>query len=139
MNDPKFRFFLKILQKIKKNQFLRFCLVGGFCASQNILIIYLLTGLFKVHYIFSIFLQTVFVNSIGFYLNSRYTFNGNKNEFWQELFKYHTVMLSSILTVSILMYVLVDILHIWYLYAFITLTIAMTIYNFIAHKKWTFK
>lgn len=133
------RFSTKVLPKIKENQFLRFCLVGGFCAFQNILIIYFFTSFLKLHYIISIFIQMLFVNSIGFYLNSRYTFKTKNNNFWQELLKYHTVMISSVLTVSVLMYFLVDILHIWYLYAFIILTIATTLYNFIAHKKWTFK
>lgn len=125
--------------KILRTQFLRFCLIGAFCAFQNILILYILTSLFHFHYIFSIFLQVLYVNTLGFYLNRRYTFMLQSNQFWQELLKYQTVMISSFFTVSILMYFLVDILHIWYLYAFVILTIGMTLYNFFAHKKWTFK
>lgn len=48
-------------------------------------------------------------------------------------------MASSLLTFSILMYLLVDVMHIWYLSAFILLTIGMTFYNFLSHKRWTFK
>lgn len=128
-----------VVNKILRAQFFRFCLIGAFCAFQNILILYILTSLFHLHYIFSIFLQVLYVNTLGFYLNRRYTFMLQSTQFWQELLKYQTVMISSFFTVSILMYFLVDILHIWYLYAFTILTIGMTLYNFFAHKKWTFK
>jgi putative flippase GtrA len=130
---------LKVQNLLKNNQFLKFCLVGAFCAFQNILILYILTPLLNLHYIFSIFVQILYVNTLGFYLNRRYTFTLQTNRFWQELFKYHTVMISSFFIVSVLMYILVDFMHIWYLYAFISLTIGMTLYSFFAHKKWTFK
>lgn len=123
----------------RHNELIKFCIIGSFCALQNILILYCLTSILNVHYIFSIFFQTLYVNSLGFYLNRRYTFSVKNGQFWQELFKYHTVMASSLLTFSILMYLLVDVMHIWYLSAFILLTIGMTFYNFLSHKRWTFK
>ncbi|HSA45617.1 MAG TPA: GtrA family protein [Candidatus Competibacteraceae bacterium] len=123
----------------RNNELIKFCIVGSFCALQNILILYYLTSILNFHYIFSIFLQMLYVNTLGFYLNRRYTFSVQSSQFWQELFKYHTVMVSSFFTVSILMYLLVEVMHIWYLSAFILLTIGMTIYNFLAHKRWTFK
>ena len=131
--------FLRIQKLFENNQFLKFCLVGAFCAFQNILILYILTSLLNLHYIFSIFVQMLYVNTLGFYLNRRYTFTLQSNRFWQELFKYHTVMLSSFFIVSVLMYILVDLMHVWYLYAFIMLTIGLTLYSFLVHKKWTFK
>jgi putative flippase GtrA len=131
--------YLQFSNSLKKNQFFKFCVVGTFCAFQNILILYILTSFLNLHYIFSILIQMLFVNTVGFYLNRRYTFTLQTDRFWQELIKYHTVMISSFFTVSLLMYLLVDIMHIWYLYAFTILTIGMTIYNFLAHKKWTFR
>jgi putative flippase GtrA len=129
----------RIFAQIPAKQFIKFFVVGGFCASLNILIIYILTGIFQLHYLVSIAVQTILVNSIGFYLNKRFTFKQNKNNLWKGLLKYHTVMLSSLIIVSILMYLLVDIFKIWYLFAFVVVTIIMTIVNFFSHKKWTFK
>jgi putative flippase GtrA len=134
INSDKFK-----IPNIISNKFLRFSLVGGFCALQNILILYFLTDILKLHYIFSTLAQMIFVNTIGFYLNKRYTFKTKINRLWYELWKYHTVMFSSFLTVLVLMYLLVEVLHTWYLYAFIILTIGMTGCNFLMHKKWTFK
>lgn len=129
----------RVLAQIPAKQFIKFFVVGGFCAALNILIIYILTGIFQLHYLVSIAVQTILVNSIGFYLNKRFTFKQNKTNLWKGLLKYHTVMLSSLIIVSILMYLLVDIFKIWYLFAFVIVTIIMTIVNFLSHKKWTFK
>jgi putative flippase GtrA len=39
----------------------------------------------------------------------------------------------------LLMYLLVDVLHIWYLYANVIIAASMIIYNFLMHKNWSFK
>ena len=130
---------LKIVDSLKKKEFFKFCLIGGFCAFQNTLILYILTSILHLHYVFSILLQMFYVNTLGFYLNNRYTFTNDKNQYWQSLLKYYAVGASSFVLVCALMYLLVDIIHIWYLFAFIILTIGMTFYNFIIHSRWTFK
>ena len=129
----------KVPQKIQSSQFLRFFFVGGFCASLNLLILYIFTGLVGFHYLISLAIQTVVVNTIGFLLNRKFTFKKSGRRFWKELAKYHYVMLSSFLVVSSLMYLFVDIFQIWYMLSFIIVTIVMLIFNFISHKKWTFK
>ncbi|MBD2178016.1 GtrA family protein [Pseudanabaena sp. FACHB-1998] len=138
MKNIRLRIKSKILDRSLRNQFLRFFLVGGFCASLNLIILYTLTDLCRFHYLVSILIQNIVVNSIGFYLNRAFTFKNQKDNFLQGLIKYHMVMVSSLLIVSILMYLLVDIFHVWYMTAFIFVTIIMIAYNFISHKKWTF-
>lgn len=127
------------IDKIVSSKFFRFCIIGGFCTSLNLVSLYALTTILKVHYILSTIILMLTVNTLGFYLNRRFTFKSKKKRFWHELWKYHTVMFSSSLTVLILMYVLVDIFHIWYLYANIITTIIMIFYNFSMHKRWSFK
>lgn len=127
------------IDNIFRSKFFRYSIIGAFCACQNIAILYFLKSILNLHYIFATIIQMIFVNSIGFYLNKRYTFKTRINNFWHELWKYHTVMFSGFLTVLVLMYLLVDILGIWYLHAFIIVTIIMTLFNFLMHKKWTFK
>ncbi len=127
------------IHHILHNNFFRYSIIGAFCACQNVAILYFLKSILNLHYIFATIIQMIFVNSIGFYLNRRYTFKTEINNFWHELWKYHTVMFSGFLTVLVLMYLFVDILNIWYLYAFIIITIIMTAFNFLMHKKWTFK
>ena len=127
--------------RLTKNQVFRFLLVGGFCALQNTFLLYLLTTVIGWHYAISTATVTILINSIGYCLNRRYTFKlqKRKNNFWQGLLKYQLVMLSSFLTVLLSMYILVEIVRIWYLYAHILISIAMAVYNFLMHRKWTFK
>ena len=127
------------LKTMAKSQVFKFLLIGGFCTLQNIVWLYFFTTILGFHYIVSTIILMITVNSLGFYLNRRFTFKKQGNNFWQELCKYHTVMISSCLTVLLFMYILVDILHFWYLYANILITVVMTFFNFFLHKKWTFK
>lgn len=127
------------LQTIRKSQFFKFLLIGGFCTLQNIFWLYLLNKIWGIHYIVAILILSAIVNTFGFLLNRRFTFVKKEGQFWQELWKYHTVMFSSLLTVLILMFIGVDILKADAVIANIVITVGMTIYNFLLHKKWTFK
>lgn len=129
---------LKVI-KILRSKFLRFCLVGGFCALLNLFILYILTTILNWHYILSTIFLMFSVNVLGFYLNKRYTFKTEKKRFWRELWKYQTVMFSSFITILLLMYLLVDVFRIWYIYANIIITVGTTSYNFLMHKNWSFR
>jgi putative flippase GtrA len=135
MNSIKLR-----IHNFVKSHFFKFLLIGGFCTLQNIIWLYVLTTILGLHYLISTTILAIVVNSLGFYLNRRFAFKKRgKENFLYELWKYHTVMLSSFLIVLVSMYILVDIFHIWYLLANIIITICMVLYNFLMHKKWTFK
>ncbi|NCR42566.1 MAG: GtrA family protein [Microcystis aeruginosa W13-11] len=126
-----------------KSGFFKFLLVGLFCTLQNVFWLYLLTTILKFHYLISTIILMITVNSLGFYLNKRYTFKTYKTRtikaVFKELIKYHTVMLSSSLIILGLMYVFVDIFRIWYILSNLVISIGMSIYNFLIHKRWTFK
>lgn len=127
------------IHKVKSSNFFKFCAIGAFCTFLNLIFLYELTTILKIHYIVATIILMFTVNTLGFYLNRRYTFKSKKKRFWHELWKYHTVMLSSFFTVLALMYLLVDIFHIWYLYANLIITVGMTLFNFLMHKNWSFK
>jgi putative flippase GtrA len=123
----------------KNKKLIRFLGVGSICAAYNLAILYYLTSIFRFHYLFSFILVFITGNLLGFYLNKRYTFNTRKALFWKELLKYYSVMTSNFILGFILMFVMVNILRIWYFYAMILLTIAGTAYNYWLHSKWSFK
>jgi putative flippase GtrA len=134
------------MQKIKQSiesKFSRFLIIGIFCTIQNIFWLYLFTTVLKIHYLLSTIILMITVNSLGFYLNKRYTFKTAIKQriktITVELFKYHTVMISSSLMILIFMYIFVDIFRIWYIWANLIISLGMAVYNFLLHKKWTFK
>lgn len=118
---------------------IKFCGIGALCASLNLGTLYLLTNVLNFNYLVSTLIALIFINFIGFYLNKYYTFKSKKKRFWQELWKYYSVMCSSFILNLILMYLLVDILHIWYLYASLSITICFIVFNYLMHKNWSFK
>lgn len=117
----------------------RFLGVGGFCAGLSLIMMYVLTSLIHINYLISTFITIIATNFIGFYLNKYYTFQTKKKLFWRELWKYYSVMLSSYILNVFAMYVLVDLVNIWYLYANILLMAILTPFNYLFHKKWSFK
>jgi len=128
-----------LLHQVTTPKFIRFCLVGGFCVGLNVLLLYILTGLLNIHYMISTVILMFSVNNLGFFLNKRYTFKTDRSRFWKELWKYHTVMITSYIFNLAFMLVLVDFLHIWYIFANLLISAAMTIYNFLMHNNWSFK
>ncbi|MGK7932337.1 MAG: GtrA family protein [Microcystaceae cyanobacterium] len=117
----------------------RFLVIGGFCAGLSLLIMYGFTGLLKLNYLISTVVSIVVTNFIGFYLNKYYTFKTKRKLFWREMWKYYSVMISSYLLNLMIMYLLVDIINIWYLYATMIIIVILTPYNFLLHKFWSFR
>ena len=126
-----------------RTRFSKFVVIGAFCTLQNIVWLYILTTVLGLHYIVSTVILMLSVNSLGFYLNRKYTFKPDKkNDFKTiipELLKYHFVMLSSFMIIILLMYILVEFFNVWYILANLIVSLGMTIYNYLAHKIWTFK
>jgi putative flippase GtrA len=118
---------------------LKFLSVGGLCAGLSLLLMYLLTSLLAINYLISTVVTIVVTNFIGFALNKHFTFQTHRKLFWRELWKYHSVMMSSYILNLTLMYVLVDFIRIWYLYANLILIVLLTPYNYLFHRYWSFR
>jgi putative flippase GtrA len=136
--SPKTLSIRKLWRRIDK-KFLRFACIGALCASLNLGSLYLLTNILKINYLISTIIALIYINFIGFYLNKYYTFKTHRKRFWQELWKYYSVMFSGFIINLFFMYLLVDVFHVWYLYASLILTVCFIIYNFLMHKNWSFK
>lgn len=129
----------KRIETFLNSKILRFLIIGGFCAGLSLLIMYAFTDLFKLNYLISTVVSIVVTNFIGFYLNKYYTFKTKRKLFWREMWKYYSVMISSYFLNLTIMYVLVDLINIWYLYATLIIIVILTPYNFILHKFWSFR
>ncbi len=130
----------KVCQLIlKRKAFIRFAFIGSFCASLNLASLYVMVSHWKWNYIIATTIAWFLINLLGFCLNKYYTFVTPNVAFFQELWKYYMVMLSSFFMNLLLMFILVDILLVWYLYASLVITIGFLIYNFLLHKHWSFR
>lgn len=128
-----------LLRDIYSWKFLRFVLVGSLGYISSILIIYLLTEKLKLHYIISWQVAWFFSNLLTFYTNKLYTFNSKKRNFGFEIWRYYLVNSSSLFFALIGVYVMVEAFRVNYLIASVLVSLISLFYNFILHKKWSFK
>jgi putative flippase GtrA len=128
-----------LLRDIYSWKFLRFVLVGSLGYISSILIIYLLTEKLKLHYIISWQVAWFFSNLLTFYTNKLYTFNSKKRNFVFEIWRYYLVNSSSLFFAIIGVYVMVEAFRVNYLIASVLVSLISLFYNFILHKKWSFK
>lgn len=128
-----------LLRDIYSWKFLRFVLVGSLGYISSILIIYLLTEKLKLHYIISWQVAWFFSNLLTFSINKLYTFNSKKRNFWFEIWRYYLVNSSSLFFAIIGVYVMVEAFRVNYLIASVLVSLISLFYNFILHKKWSFK
>lgn len=117
----------------------KFLGVGGFCAGLSLVILYLSTSVLGINYLISTIISIIVTNFIGFALNKCYTFQTHRKLFWREMWKYYSVMLSSYFLNLVIIYLLVDFVKIWYLYANILLIVILTPYNYLMHRNWSFR
>ncbi len=105
----------------------------------QLLIIYLLTEKLKLHYIISWQVAWFFSNLLTFSINKLYTFNSKKRNFVFEIWRYYLVNSSSLFFAIIGVYVMVEAFRVNYLIASVLVSLISLFYNFILHKKWSFK
>jgi putative flippase GtrA len=128
-----------LLRDIYSWKFLRFVLVGSLGYISSILIIYSLTEKLKLHYIISWQVAWFFSNLLTFSINKLYTFNSKKRNFGFEIWRYYLVNSSSLFFAIIGVYVMVEAFQVNYLSASVLVSLISLFYNFILHKKWSFK
>lgn len=138
MQKYPFQIFLDKLTSQQK-EVLRFLSVGILCLSFNTIILYILIEINKIQYLIATVIGFFLSNLLGFFLNKYFTFRALKTNIWREIYKYYSVMGSSFLVNLFLMKILVDIFKIWAIYASLIIAVIMTTYNYLLHKKWSFK
>ncbi|WP_251035853.1 GtrA family protein [Paenibacillus sp. ISL-20] len=119
------------------SQFTKYALVGiiGTGIQTSILI------MFVEVYNFQVIVATTmgFICSllVSFFINFRWTFGRNKLTIYSFV-KYLIVSLSGLLLNISILYIMVDLLGIWYIWAHILTLVVVPISNFTLNRMWTF-
>lgn len=128
----------QLLNIIKSREFHIFVCIGIFVALFSLALLYILVDLIIVPYLFSTIIVFIVANLIGFSLNKYRNFKTSGKFVWQEMKRYYIVVASNALLVAGCMYILVDFLQVWYIYASIIIAVVFAFYNFFLHKNWSF-
>lgn len=124
----------------KKNILARYLVAGITGAGTQIGLLYILTDVLGFWYLYSSIISFVIAIVISFILQKLWTFGDKKVRTAHHQFgKYLVVAVCGICINTAFMYILVDIVHIWYILAQIITGAVIAIFNFLMYKFFVFK
>ncbi len=123
----------------KHRQFLSFSLVGGLCFLFSLALMLLFVEALNIPYLPATVLTWICANLLSFVANKQLTFRTHR-KFWKnEIIRYYLIMSANLGISVLLMFVMVDLLHLHYLLSSIFMAGLMLCINYLAHKNWSFR
>ena len=132
------RFMKRFGDKFPYGYFIRFLLVGGTALSCSLAGFYLLVDQAGISYLLATAILFFVVNFFSFLLNKYFTFRTESVHFLREMGRYYAIMASSFVLNLISMFLLVDVLGLWYITASVITAFLMMWYNFCWSYFWGF-
>ena len=123
-------------------QFIKYCLVGVANTTVDFLSYLLLTRLFvfwKEHFLAANIIAFLIANMCSFFLNKHFTFQNKTRNISQQYSRFFIVSIIYIALVQSLLFIGVEQFGMYDVVAKVIATAIGLIWNFIAHKYWSFK
>lgn len=120
-------------------EFTRFGFVGGLCFTLGLALLFFFTDIVGWHYMWSLVAALVIVNIIGWFLNRIWTFGSNCPQIKTEFARYLSVNSGGAAITMVLMGILVSGFGLHYLFAGVLVGAGMTLFNYVVHRRWSFK
>lgn len=120
-------------------QFLKFALVGLLGTLINFMILYFLTDIFKIYYMFSAFVAFLVAMTTNFVLNNGWTFKNNSNYIAKKYLKFFVVSVFALIVNLFFLYFFTEKCGFYYLISQIFAILPSVVINFLGNKFWTFE
>jgi len=118
------------------SQILRFLSAGGLGVSLYYLILYALTDVIGVWYIDSAVIASAVNFGSNFVLQKFWTFGNKRTEkIHREAGEYAVMMVSLFVANLLLLYILVEYVHLWYLAAQVIITTLLTVISYLVSRR----
>lgn len=118
---------------------LRYLIAGGTSAVTNLALLYVLTSVLDVWYIYSALIATSVALIVSFTLQKLWTFQNYGTERVHVQFPMHAALAGlNIVINAILLYVLVEWFGLWYLFAQVVIGALLACVNYTVYKKLIF-
>lgn len=118
---------------------LRYLIAGGTSAVTNLTLLYILTSVLDVWYIYSALIATSVALIVSFTLQKLWTFRNYGTERVHVQFPMHAALAGlNIVINAILLYVLVEWFGLWYLFAQVVIGALLACVNYTVYKKLIF-
>ncbi len=134
-------FKLDVLKQKKTiKQYPKFFISGVFCAVINLSILYTSTELIGIHYILSAIIAAAISSTCNFVFNKTWTFKEDfENKFFEKYLKFGIVRVVVVGIGLVLLFLLTEYAHIYYIYSQIIAIAVVGTISFVAHKVWVFE
>ena len=120
-------------------QYLLFVAIGAVCFIVDISILTLLVELASVTVLIATAVSFVVATGINYFLNSRFVFLSGKHGKNKEVMIFFAVSLIALLVTMLLMSILVEMLHLWYVLSKLVTVLSVSVITFAARKLVVFK
>jgi putative flippase GtrA len=120
---------------LKYKLYIKYLIAGGSASLVNLALLFFFTHFIGFHYLVSATLSFTVAFFVSFYLQKFWTFRDNSREgISKQGGKYLATGLANLAINSALMYVFVDIFHIWYMYAQVLAALLIACESFLIYK-----
>ena len=118
------------------SQLSRFCSVGALCLAVSTAVLAALHELAGMYYLAAYAISFCVGNLLGYLLNGRFTFSTRVSASGGARYLFLNAALLAVS--SLLMKLLVDGAHVWYMFAFLMLALANTPISFLLHRRFSY-
>ena len=120
-------------------EFVKFCLVGFLNLLVDMSVYWIATRIFGLFYILAAVLAFIVAVTFSFFINRSWTFRYQGTDLKLRYARFFVANLIAIAINLILLYLLVDIVGIYDIWAKLIITVVMSFFNFSLNKFWTFR
>ena len=118
---------------------IRYIISGATAAATNVGILFLLVQFVGVHYLSASIMAYLLAIVVSFTLQKFWTFQDRPtHDIHAQFFRYVTVVLANLAVNTVLMYIFVTHLHIWYIFAQIMAIAVIAITGYFGYKYFVF-
>lgn len=128
-----------LIQIHKKKQIIKFVISGGTAFSVDLLLLFFLTDILKIWYIYSASMAFIVAFFISFYLQKLWTFRDSNKKVYKQMFIFFFTGTANVMVNAGGMYVIVDKLGIKYLFAQTIMTALLSVCSFLIYRFIVFK
>ncbi len=122
-------------------QFTKFLIIGCYSLIIDFTVYIFLTRTFHFwskHYLLANFISFLSANYWSFYSNRRWTFKAQNVKIIKQYLKFLSVTFTGLILTELLLYIFVKYFGLFDIFAKIIIAAIIAIWNFSAHKLWTF-
>lgn len=131
---------LVIDQIYKRRQIIKFLISGSTAAGTNFIILFILVDLVHIWYLLASGISFLISFFVSFSLQKFWTFRNKETDAIQkQAVMYFMVTIFGLLSNLLFMYIFVDILHWWYMFAQFVISAVIAVFNYIVYKSIIFK